>query len=114
VTEITRAGHRGSPCNPSYSGGRDQENHGSEPAWANRSRDLSQNPFIKIGVVEWLKVKALSSSLSTTKKENITGKSWYLVLYYIKLANLISQIFPKPLLCMVLSYNWPNPNNHQV
>jgi hypothetical protein len=27
----------GSPCNPSYSGGRDQEDHGSKPAWANGS-----------------------------------------------------------------------------
>jgi hypothetical protein len=24
-------------CNPSYSGGRDQEDHGSKPAWANSS-----------------------------------------------------------------------------
>jgi hypothetical protein len=26
-------------CNPSYSGGRDQENHGLKPAQANSSRD---------------------------------------------------------------------------
>jgi hypothetical protein len=26
-------------CNPSYSGGRDQEDHGSKPAWANGSQD---------------------------------------------------------------------------
>jgi hypothetical protein len=26
-----------------------------------------EKPFIKIGLVEWLKVKALSSSLSTAK-----------------------------------------------
>jgi hypothetical protein len=26
-------------CNPSYSGGRDQEDHGSKPAHANSSRD---------------------------------------------------------------------------
>jgi hypothetical protein len=55
-------------CNPSYSGGRHQEDHGLKPAWANSSRDpilknLSQN----IGLVEWLKVKVLSSSPSTTK-----------------------------------------------
>jgi hypothetical protein len=31
-------------CNPSYSGGRDQKDHGSEPAWANSSRD----PILKI------------------------------------------------------------------
>jgi hypothetical protein len=26
-------------CNPSYSGGRDQEDHGSKPTWANSSQD---------------------------------------------------------------------------
>jgi hypothetical protein len=31
-------------------------------------------PFTKIGVVEWLKVKALSSSPSTTKKKK--KKDW--------------------------------------
>jgi hypothetical protein len=30
---------------------------------------LSRKPFTKIGLVEWLKVKALSSSPSTTKKK---------------------------------------------
>jgi hypothetical protein len=30
---------------------------------------VSQKPFIKIGLVEWLKVKDLSSSPSTTKKK---------------------------------------------
>jgi hypothetical protein len=29
---------------------------------------LSKNPFTKIGLVEWLKVKALSSSPSTPKQ----------------------------------------------
>jgi hypothetical protein len=32
-------------------------------------------PFTKIGVVEWLKVKALSSSPSTTKKKKKKKKS---------------------------------------
>jgi hypothetical protein len=32
-------------CNPSYSGGRDQEDGGLKPAWANSSRDpISKNP----------------------------------------------------------------------
>jgi hypothetical protein len=26
-------------CNPGFSGGRDQEDHGSKPAWANSSQD---------------------------------------------------------------------------
>jgi hypothetical protein len=33
--------------NPSYRGGRDQEDQGSKPAQANRSRDLSQNTHHK-------------------------------------------------------------------
>jgi hypothetical protein len=32
------------------------------------SEILSQKPFTKIGLVQWLKVKALSSSPSTAKK----------------------------------------------
>jgi hypothetical protein len=57
-------------CNPSYSGGRDQEDHGSKPARANSSRDpISKKTFTKIGLVEWLKVKALSSNTSTAKKK---------------------------------------------
>jgi hypothetical protein len=35
-------------CNPSYSGGRDQEDHSSKPAWANSSRDpILKNPSRK-------------------------------------------------------------------
>jgi hypothetical protein len=56
-------------CNPSYSGGRDQEDCGSKPAWANSSvRPFFEKPFTKIGLVDWLKVKALSSSPSTKKR----------------------------------------------
>jgi hypothetical protein len=57
-------------CNPSYSGGRDEKDRGSKPAWENSStRPYLKKPFTKIGVVEWLKVKALSSSPSTTKEK---------------------------------------------
>jgi hypothetical protein len=32
-------------CNPSYSGGRNQEDHSWKPAWANSSQDpISKNP----------------------------------------------------------------------
>jgi hypothetical protein len=56
-------------CNPSYSGGRDQEDRGLKPARANRSvRPYLEKPFTKIGLVEWLKVLALSSNPSTAKK----------------------------------------------
>jgi hypothetical protein len=43
--------------NPSYSGGRDQEDCGSKPAWANKLWDpISKNPTQKKGLVEWFKV----------------------------------------------------------
>jgi hypothetical protein len=47
-------------CNPSYSGGRDQEDHGLKPVQGNSSRDSPylEKLFTKIGLVEWLKVKA--------------------------------------------------------
>jgi hypothetical protein len=47
-------------CNPSYSGGRDQDDH---------VRSQPEKPITKIGLEEWLKVKALSSSPSTSKKK---------------------------------------------
>jgi hypothetical protein len=57
-------------CNPSYAGGTDQEECCSKPAWANSSkRPYLKKPFTKIGLVEWLKVEALSSSLSSMKKK---------------------------------------------
>jgi hypothetical protein len=58
-------------CNPSYRGSRDQEDHGSKPVWANSPQDpISKKPITKIGLVQWLKVKALNSSPSTTPKRN--------------------------------------------
>jgi hypothetical protein len=55
-------------CNPGYSGGRDQEDHGLKPAWANSSaRPCLEKTHHKKGLVEWLKVKALSSNSSTAK-----------------------------------------------
>jgi hypothetical protein len=55
-------------CNPSYSGGRDQEARDSKPAQANSSQDPISKHHKK-GLVEWLKMKALSSNHSM-KKEN--------------------------------------------
>jgi hypothetical protein len=50
-------------CNPRYSG--------SKPAQANSSaRSYLGKPFTKVGLVEWLKVKALSSNPSTEKKKS--------------------------------------------
>jgi hypothetical protein len=34
-------------CNPSYSGGRDQEARSSKPAWANSSQDPISKTFTK-------------------------------------------------------------------
>jgi hypothetical protein len=43
--------------NPSYSGGRDQEDWGLKPTQANSYETLSQkNPTPKKGLVGWLKV----------------------------------------------------------
>jgi hypothetical protein len=57
-------------CNPRYSEDRNQKQQSLKPAWANSSkRPCLEKPFTKIGLVEWLKVKALSSSPSTAKKK---------------------------------------------
>jgi hypothetical protein len=57
-------------CNLNYSGGRDQEDRGLKSAQANSSQEpISKKPHYKKGLVEWLKVKALSSSPSTSKKK---------------------------------------------
>jgi hypothetical protein len=57
-------------CNFSYSGGRDQEDRCLKPAQVNSSvRPYLKKPFSKIGLVEWIKVKAMSSSPSTTNKQ---------------------------------------------
>jgi hypothetical protein len=49
--ELGAGGHA---CNPSYSGGRDQEDCSSKPALTNSSKDpISKNPFTK-RLVEWL------------------------------------------------------------
>jgi hypothetical protein len=54
-------------CNPSFSGGKDQEDGGLKPARENSP----QNPVLKIGLVEWFRVKALTSSLNTGKKKRL-------------------------------------------
>jgi hypothetical protein len=58
--------------NPSDSEGRDQEDRGSKPARG--KSHLPQTPFTKIGLVEWLKVKSLSSSPSTAKANKQINK----------------------------------------
>jgi hypothetical protein len=52
-------------CNPSYLWGRDQEDHGLKWTWANRPY-LKKKPSQK-GLMEWLKVLALSSNTSAAK-----------------------------------------------
>jgi hypothetical protein len=42
-------------------------------------RPYLEKSFTKIGLVEWLKVKALSSSPSTTKKKNPNNKNQMVV-----------------------------------
>jgi hypothetical protein len=56
-------------CNPSYSGGRDQEYQGLRPARATSSQEpISERNHYKKGLVEWLKVYTLSSYPITAKK----------------------------------------------
>jgi hypothetical protein len=44
-------------CNPNYSGGKDQEDHGLKPAQANSLREpISKKLITKIELVEWLRV----------------------------------------------------------
>jgi hypothetical protein len=45
-------------CNPSYSGGRNQEDRGSKPVWANSSARtyLEKKTLHKKRLVGWLKV----------------------------------------------------------
>jgi hypothetical protein len=52
-------------CNPNYSGGRDQEDHGSKSAYANSFQDPNLKKKSKKGLVEW----PLSSNPSTAKKK---------------------------------------------
>jgi hypothetical protein len=57
-------------CNPSYSGGRDQKDHGSKSSWANSSQNtISRKIHHKKRLVEWLKVKVLSSNPNIGKKK---------------------------------------------
>jgi hypothetical protein len=61
--------------NPSYLGGRDQEDCGSKPAQTNSFvRPYMKKTYNKKGLVEWLMVKAMNSIPSTTKKSS-WGKS---------------------------------------
>jgi hypothetical protein len=56
--------------NTSYSGGRDQEDHGLKPVRANSSQETNlENTHHNKGLVEWLKVEALSSNPSTAKQK---------------------------------------------
>jgi hypothetical protein len=58
-------------CNPSYSGGRNQEEHGSKLDLANSSvRPYLKITFHKNGQAEWLKVLTLSSNPSIEKKNS--------------------------------------------
>jgi hypothetical protein len=71
-------------CNPSYSGGRDQEHGGSKLAWAN---SLRKN-YHKKRLVEWLKVKALASNPSTAKNKTKNKNTLYLLCHkYIVLSS---------------------------
>jgi hypothetical protein len=67
-------------CNPTYPGGRDQEDHGLKPAWANSSWDpVSKIPNIKKGwwsgskCRPWVQVPVLQKR---TRHEMVTQAYW--------------------------------------
>jgi hypothetical protein len=63
--------------NPSYSGGRDQEDFSSKPAQANSSASpYLEKSHHKKGLVEWLKVWTLSSNPSTTREKKKKGEKF--------------------------------------
>jgi hypothetical protein len=43
-------------CNPRYSGGTDQKDHGLKPAWVQFPIPYLKKPFTENRLVEWLKV----------------------------------------------------------
>jgi hypothetical protein len=57
-------------CNPSHSGGREQEVRLKTIHANSSTRPYLKTHFTKIGLVEWFKVKALSSSPSAAKEKN--------------------------------------------
>jgi hypothetical protein len=58
--------------NPTYLGSRDQEDHGLKPAWANTSViPYLEKTHHEKGLVECLKVYALSSIPGTSNKKKI-------------------------------------------
>jgi hypothetical protein len=65
-------------CNLSYSGGRNQEDHSSKLFWAKFARPFLEKPYHKkIGLVEWLKVKAPVPQ--KIKKKQIWAGHWWLM-----------------------------------
>jgi hypothetical protein len=67
-------------CNPSYLGGKDQEDCSLKPAQARLAGNSLQDPIskkaiMKKDVVEWLKVYPLSSNPSTAKKQKQKTKN---------------------------------------
>jgi hypothetical protein len=72
-------------CNLSYSGGRDirRITVQSQPRQIVRETLSQKTLSQKIGLVNWLKVKALSSSLTTTKKEKTIKEGEIYIIYII-------------------------------
>jgi hypothetical protein len=59
-------------CNPSYSGGSDQEDHGLRPVWGSSSQDpISKKGWWSGSSGRATAYEALSSNPSTAKKKRI-------------------------------------------
>jgi hypothetical protein len=80
-------GTSGSHLNPNYSRGRDQEDCSSKPAWANSFWAPMKKTHHKKGLVECLKVYALSSNPNTGKKKKKKKREitfgYYVIYLYI-------------------------------
>jgi hypothetical protein len=84
-------------CNSSYCRDRDQEDHGSKPAWTNSLRDpILKKLITKIRLVDWPKVKALSSNPSTGKQkfsEKFLIHNYWQHIIIIIAINIIIEVF---------------------
>jgi hypothetical protein len=84
--------------NPSYSGGRYQDDCGLKPARANSSWDpILKISFTKKGLVEWFKRKVLSSSKKRKRKRIVLKSFLYKKAYQIRYIyeNLLLKMYLK-------------------
>jgi hypothetical protein len=96
-------------CNPSYSGGRDQKDHGLKLAWANSSWDpLLKKPFTKKGWWSGSRCRPWVQDPVLQKKKI----SFFIFLTMPILSGILILIYHKPLLFYIVSIFDPHPYFH--